>query len=233
MTDRREAITLGAATAMAALFAPARAIAMSTHTRAARLETGLFNFKDGTSAEKAAEVVATLKELVQASGAEASLFGQNLDATPFATRFEWLYMIQYRRGELSRFRETLAPWVKDRAQCDLRCALPANYGDAPGVKVRHVVMFSFKPQASRADRERNVDAIREMGKLPMVQHYLVEPSAAPAADPDQMQWQVVGDFASYADFKAYADAPVHLAIREDFTAHTARVAWLDLQVSPG
>jgi hypothetical protein len=67
-----------------------------------------------------------------------------------------------------------------------------------------------------------------MGKLPMVQHYLVERTTAPVAGPIQMEWQVVGDFASMADYEAYSSAPIHLAIREDFTANTSRVAFLDV-----
>jgi hypothetical protein len=43
-----------------------------------------------------------------------------------------------------------------------------------------------------------------------------------------MDWQVIGDFASMADYRAYSDAPVHLAIRDDFRAHTSRVAFLDV-----
>jgi len=241
MTNRREAMGLGMGAALGALLTPWETLAMTMHQPSARLETGLFNFKDGTTEAKAAETIATLKELTKASGAEASLFGRNLDPTPFAARLEWIYMVQYAAGtpprnsgaigELKSFRDTLAPWVKDIAQCDLHCPLPAKYGEARGVGVRHVVMFSFKPDASPEARDRNVEAIRRMGQLPMVQHYLAEPTAAKGSSPDQMEWQVVGDFANFADFKAYADAPVHLAIREDFTAHTSRVAFLDVNVA--
>jgi hypothetical protein len=90
-------------------------------------------------------------------------------------------------------------------------------------------MFAFKPDASAEARERNVAAIRRMGTLPMVQNYLVERASPSAAGPDQMEWQVIGDFASLADYRAYSEAPVHRAIRDDFTAHTARVAFLDVQ----
>jgi len=89
-------------------------------------------------------------------------------------------------------------------------------------------MFDFKPRATAEARQRNIAAIRAMGKLPMVQRYLVEPSADSAADPDQMQWQVTGDFASMADYTAYSQAPVHLAIRKDFTENTTRVTFLDV-----
>ena len=47
---------------------------------------------------------------------------------------------------------------------------------------------------------------------------------------DQMDWQVIGDFASMADYRAYADAPAHLDIRDDFRAHTSRVAFLDTEL---
>jgi hypothetical protein len=46
-----------------------------------------------------------------------------------------------------------------------------------------------------------------------------------------MQWQVIGDFASVADYHAYSQAPVHLAIRDDFKAHTSRVAFLDVKLA--
>jgi hypothetical protein len=98
------------------------------------------------------------------------------------------------------------------------------------VKVRHTVMFDFKPEASAKDQARNVDAIRNMGKLPMVKSYRVEQSASYPSGPTQMQWQVIGDFASVDDYWAYAKASVHLAIRDDFKAHTARVAFLDVEL---
>jgi hypothetical protein len=91
-------------------------------------------------------------------------------------------------------------------------------------------MFSFKPDASAQDRTRNVDAIRTMGRLPMVRSYLVQPAAPNVTGPDQMQWQVIGDFDSLADYQAYASAPVHLQIGPDFKAHTSRVAFLDVFV---
>jgi hypothetical protein len=69
-----------------------------------------------------------------------------------------------------------------------------------------------------------------MGKLPMVRSYIVAPAATSGSDLGLMQWQVIGDFASVADYHAYSEAPVHLAIRDDFTAHTARVAFLDVAV---
>jgi hypothetical protein len=69
-----------------------------------------------------------------------------------------------------------------------------------------------------------------MGKLPMVRRYMVERTTPLAPGPAEMEWQVIGDFGSLADFKAYAEAPMHLDIRDDFKAHTARVAFLDVQV---
>jgi hypothetical protein len=91
-------------------------------------------------------------------------------------------------------------------------------------------MFDFKADASPEARARNVAAIRGMGKLPMVQHYVVERTLAAKPGPTAMEWQVIGDFASLDDYKAYSSAPVHLAIRDDFTAHTSRVAFLDVAV---
>jgi hypothetical protein len=118
---------------------------------------------------------------------------------------------------------------RNEVASNLRREFAPGFGGAPGVGVRHTVMFDFRPDASPADQARNVDAIREMGKLPMVQAYQVEPNAFYPGDPTQMQWQVIGDFASVADYRAYAAAPVHLAIRDDFKAHTSRVAFLDVK----
>jgi hypothetical protein len=108
--------------------------------------------------------------------------------------------------------------------------LPPRFADAPGVKVRHTVMFSFKADASAEAQARNVAAIRNMGRLPMVRSYLVQPAAPNVSGSDQMQWQVIGDFDSLADYQAYASAPVHLQISDDFKAHTSRVAFLDVFV---
>jgi hypothetical protein len=67
-------------------------------------------------------------------------------------------------------------------------------------------------------------------EMPMVKRYLVQASPRNAADPDQMQWQVAGDFVSMADYQAYAQAPVHFAIRKDFSENTTRVTFLDVAV---
>jgi hypothetical protein len=160
------------------------------------------------------------------------MVGRNFIPDPFPARFEWIYMVQSnpQAPVLERFaaaRDLLLSHCRNYVSGVLQCPLPPRYADAAGVGVRHTVMFNFKPDATAHDIKRNVDAIRQMGKLPMVRHYLVQPGDAAPADPTQMQWQVVGDFASVADYKAYAAAPVHLAIREDFVAHTSRVAFLD------
>ncbi len=91
-------------------------------------------------------------------------------------------------------------------------------------------MFNFKPDATAEARDRNTVAIRNMGKLPMVQNYLVEKNAAKITDATQTEWQVSGDFARMADYKAYSEAPVHLAIRKDFTEHSAHVTFLDVAI---
>jgi hypothetical protein len=130
----------------------------------------------------------------------------------------------------AKARDELASHCRDEVHCDIDIALPPGFADLAGVKVRHTVMFDFKPDATPEARARNVDAIRGMGKLPMVRSYIVAPAATAGSDPDLMQWQVIGDFANLADYHAYSEAPVHLAIRDDFTAHTSRVAFLDVEV---
>jgi hypothetical protein len=230
-----------AAPATPATAAPTAAPEAPEAPRVARLETRLFNFKDDVSAQRIDEIASSVKELSKASGIDGLTFGRNLDATPFATRFEWIYMIQFdmapegpgtRAAEaFERWKAELTSLCRNEVECDLHCPLPKRFADASGVKVRHTVMFDFKADASAEARYRNVAAIRRMGQLPMVQHYLVERTVARKPGEIQMEWQVIGDFASLEDYRAYSDAPVHLAIRDDFTAHTSRVAFLDVRIA--
>jgi len=215
------------------------AMAQGAATAPARLDTRLFNLNDSLSVDAAAQIVETFKQAAKDAATGGLLVGRNLNDVPFATRFEWIYMIQFApaaeadSGALQRFeaaRDLLATHCRNKADCTLECDLPPRFAAAPGVKVRHTVMFSFKPDATAEDRARNVGAIRNMGRLPMVRSYLVQPAAPNVSGPDQMQWQVIGDFDSLADYQAYASAPVHLQIGADFKAHTSRVAFLDVFV---
>jgi hypothetical protein len=233
-------MTLGASATIAALTGASDASTAPAGSRRPSLQTRLFNFTDDVSAGTVAELTSTLKDLGRSPGVEGVLVGRNFIPTPFPTRFEWIYMIQFSAGaapdqasvyrEVGRSTNALSAHCRNEVQCDLTSPLPAGFARAVGVKVRHTVMFDFKPDASAEARERNVAAIRSMGKLPMVQRYVVERAAPQASGPTQMEWQVIGDFGSVDDYKAYSAAPVHLAIREDFTAHTSRVAFLDVEL---
>jgi hypothetical protein len=234
MPNRRDVMVGGALAALAG------ATVARAGPEAARLETRLFNVREDVSPEKTAEVVSAMKAFAASPGVGGFLIGRNFIPDPFPTRFEHLYMIQFddlagRAGSAAsrRFealRAELSSLCLNEVQCDLAGPTPPRFADAAGVKVRHTVMFDFKPEASPEDQARNVEAIRTMGKLPMVKSYRVERSATYPSDPTQMQWQVIGDFASVQDYWAYAKAPVHLAIRDDFKAHTSRVAFLDVEL---
>jgi hypothetical protein len=238
--NRRGALTLGAAGLVTGMACTSGLAAAPAPPRSARLETRLFNFREGVSATRIDAIAASLKELARASGMTGLTVGRNLDATPFSTRFEWIYMVQFDTASrdanapspdgFQLWKDELTSLTRNQVECDLDCPLPERFGDAPGVKVRHTVMFDFKPDASAEARDRNVAAIRRMGQLPMVQHYLVERTTVRTPGPIRMEWQVIGDFASLEDYRAYSNAPVHLAIREDFTAQTSRVAFLDVQI---
>jgi hypothetical protein len=232
--NRRELIALGAMAGLAS-----RSLASAQPVRpAARLETRLFNLKDGLSPGQGQDLIDRFKARASAAAPGGFLIGRNSIPDPFATRFEWIYMAQFDDvGALSSSpafqafaaaREDLARGCRNQAQCDLDGPLPARFAEAAGVKVRHTVMFSFKPDATPEDRARNVAAIRQMGRMPMVQAYRVEPNTSAVTGPDELEWQVIGDFASAADYQAYSRAPMHLAIRQDFTAHVSRVAFLDV-----
>jgi hypothetical protein len=234
MPHRRDVLIGGALAAFAQLKGVTAARAEPAPTR---LETGLFNLRGDVSPEKTAEIVAKMKAFAGSPSVGGFLIGRNFIPDPFPTRFEWLYMIQFddlagvaavRRFEA--LRAELSSLCRNEVACDLTGPTPPRFADAAGVKVRHTVMFDFKPEASAEDQARNVEAIRTMGKLPMVKAYRVERSATYPSDPTQMQWQVIGDFASVQDYWAYAKAPVHLAIRDDFKAHTSRVAFLDVEL---
>jgi hypothetical protein len=235
MPNRRDIMLLAAAAAF-------------TRTRrshgadaAAHLETRLFNFRDDVSDNQIADIVAGFKSFGKLPGVDGLMIGRNFIPQPFPTRFEWIYMIQFPAGRvrsagtigqrLSALKAGLTSRCRNEVECSVTCPLPPRYADAAGVTVRHTVMFSFRPDASPKARERNVAAIRQMGHLPMVRHYLVQPSAAADPGPTQMQWQVIGDFASVADYQAYSQAPMHLAIRNDFKVHTSRVAFLDVKLT--
>ena len=224
MPNRRELVALGASAALVAAAKPAFA------AETARIETRLFNFKDGLSASDTAEIVEAFKRDAKAAGL---VVGRNIVPVQFPGRFEWIYMARFAEPAPPAFeqaRDELASHCRDEVHCAIDAALPPGFAELSGVKVRHTVMFDFKPDATPEARARNVDAIRGMGKLPMVRNYIVAPAATAGSDPGLMQWQVIGDFASVADYHAYSEAPVHLAIRDDFTAHTARVAFLDVEV---
>jgi hypothetical protein len=239
MNTRRESLVLGAG---AAAWWATRSVALAqgAATSPARLETCLFNLNDSLSPDAAAEIVGTFTKAAKEAARGGVLVGRNLNAVPFAARFEWIYMIQFaptaaapESPALQRFeaaRDLLATHCRNKADCTLEGDLPPRFADAPGVKVRHTVMFSFKADASAEAQARNVAAIRNMGRLPMVRSYLVQPAAPNVSGSDQMQWQVIGDFDSLADYQAYASAPVHLQISDDFKAHTSRVAFLDMFV---
>ncbi len=240
MRDRRDVLTLGASASLMTLGGLRRAWASPGTPPRPTLQTRLFNFRDDVSPKTIDAIVARLKAFDKAPGIGGVLIGRNIIPTPFPTRFEWIYMVQpdaVSAGPLAdpfaaftRSSDELSGLCRNQVECDLGSVLPARFADAPGVKVRHTVMFDFKPEASPEARARNVAAIQSMGKLPMVQHYVVQRTLAAKPGPTAMEWQVIGDFASVDDYKAYSSAPVHLAIRDDFTAHTSRVAFLDVAV---
>jgi hypothetical protein len=232
MISRRQVMAGAALAAMAPLERGLAGALSATRM----LETRLFNLSDAADPAAVAAVLARIRALAGLPGVGGVLVGRNFVPTPFPARFEWLSMVQFDETadaawrSYERARADLELLCRNQVACDLGGAFAPGFAKAPGVGVRHTVMFDFRPDAAPADQARNVDAIRAMGQLPMVRAYHVERSALYPGDPTQMQWQVIGDFASVADYRAYAAAPVHLAIRDDFRAHTARVAFLDVQL---
>jgi hypothetical protein len=237
MTTRRQLVALSALGGLAAVARPAWPSAGSSAQAEATLETWLFNMNDAVSPERTEELMAAFRARARSLQPQSFLLGPNFIPDPFVTRFEWLCMVQFddadrsgrAREGLAQAREELAGAWRNAVRCELQRPLAARYADATGIKVRHTVMFNFKPEASADARARNVDAIRAMGRLPMVQAYLVDRNPHFANAPDQMEWQVIGDFASVGDYRAYSRDPAHLALKDDFAAHTARVAFLDVQ----
>jgi hypothetical protein len=240
MPSRRDVMTLGASAACAALAGIPGASAAPAGPRGPTLQTRLFNFRDDVSAATQSDITSKLKGLAGSPGVDGVMVGRNFIPTPFPTRFEWLCMIRFGESPpgdpaagdpgARGLMEALSSSCRNEVECELTAPLPAGFIRAAGVKVRHTVMFDFKPDASAEARARNVEAIRAMGTLPMVQHYVVARSAAYGSGGAKMEWQVIGDFASVDDFQAYSRAPAHLTLRDDFKAHTARVAFLDVEL---
>jgi hypothetical protein len=235
MISRRQIVAGAAAVALAPI---GRAFAMLPVLPApALLTTRLFNFRDDVDPAAAAAVVARMRALAGTPGVNGVMVGRNFVPDPFPARFEWLSMVQFKSGPgqerepYEAVRADLARMCRSQVACNVHAEFADGYGSAPGVGVRHTVMFDFRPDASPTDRTRNVEAIRAMGKLPMVRSYRIEPGQQYVTDPAeiQMQWQVIADFDNVADYRGYSAAPVHLAIRDDFRAHTSRVAFLDMK----
>jgi hypothetical protein len=239
MPDRRTFLTsaLTTAAAMAVLSPKGRVWASEASTNSAHVDTRLFNLKDGVSPAQAEASVAKLKRRAAAAGFESPVIGRNFVPTPFPTRFEWVSIVQWPRfaggtppeayGHVRAAMDELASLCRNHVRCDLVGALPAPFARATTGNVRHTVMFTFKADAPGDIRDKIVSDIREMGKLPMVQAYLVEPGSSIGPDPDEMEWQVVGDYKNVEAYRAYSDAPNHLAIRDMFVKNTSRVAFLD------
>ncbi len=238
MPSRRDLVVMGACAGISALVGPPGVSAAGAQPALATMATLLFNFKDEISPERTAALTGAMRALHTAPGIDGGLVGRNLNAVPFATRFEWIWMVQFATlndrpnnrayRKFQHIRDELALCCRDYVEGDLKRPLPVKFADAAGVQVRHTVMFDFKADASAEARARNVAAIERMGKLPMVRRYMVERTTPLSHGPAEMEWQVIGDFGSLADFKAYAEAPMHLDIGDDFKAHTARVAFLDV-----
>lgn len=239
MPIRRDVLTFGGCATLAGLSAVSRVSAFQALPTRTTLLTRLFNFKEDVSPQAISDLIVRLRAFDKSAGIDSLLVGQNFIPTPFPSRFEWIYMAQLSGApsgeapaahpEFSDFTEELSSHCRNSAESNLGSSFPAKFADAAGVKVRHTVMFNFRPDAPAEARERNVEAIRRMGKLPMVRRYFVERAMGDLSDPTQMEWQVIGDFGSVADYRAYSEAPIHLAIRQDFTAHTSRVAFLDVE----
>jgi hypothetical protein len=231
MLKRRDFIVLASGITLAGKFSAAQDL---LPLKSARLETLLFNLPDDLAGSKAAELIDRFKGRLKSAGVAGFLFGRNMISTQFPTRFEWIFMVQAgdkpASPKLQQISGDLIARCSNFVRCDVVSPLPAGFMAAASVKVRHTVMFNFKSDAPADARERIIGAIRTMGKLPMVRFYLVEPAASANSEENKMQWQVVGDFDSVADYRAYSAAPEHLAIREDFTTHTSRVAFLDVEI---
>jgi len=240
MPSRRDLAALGALALTGGLAPAPDGFADAAEATPARLKTRLFNLRDGASPDRARDIMTQMKDLAASPEFDGFLLGRNFIPTPFPARFEWIYMIQIkgvsgaRPGPgyraFKRLSEVLSLLCVNEVECALAAPLAPRFADAAGIKVRHTVMFDFKADASIAAQARNVAAIRAMGSLPMVQQYLVRKSAPSRPGSSAMQWQVIGDFASVDDYRAYSNAPVHLAIRDDFKANTSRVAFLDVEL---
>ncbi len=228
---------MAAASVAAAAWPCGRSWAAEVPTKPAFVETRLFNLRDNVSPGRAEEAVHNLRSRVAEAGFKAATVGRNFVPTPFATRFEWVTIVQWpdfagltpplTHRLVQDAMDELKSLGRNYVRSDLPGALPPAFSKATSGNVRHTVMFTFNADASPDVRSRIISDIREMGRLPMVQAYLVEPCSPYLAGSDQMEWQVLGDYRSKEDYKSYSDAPNHLAIRDVFVKNTSKVAFLD------
>jgi len=108
--------------------------------------------------------------------------------------------------------------------------LAQNRNVVPSVSVS--APSSSRPETTGAVTRGAVRLLAALGYAPVLEAPLPNGRRA-----DVMALGPKGDIlivevkSSLDDYRAYSNAPVHLAIREDFTAQTARVAFLDVQIA--
>ncbi len=80
---------------------------------------------------------------------------------------------------------------------------------------RHVVLFTFTPQATREQQEELARQLRTLpGAIAEIKAYQVGLDAG--LNPGNYQFAVVADFASVPDYLVYRDHPVHRAIIDKY-----------------
>ncbi|MFF3443841.1 Dabb family protein [Streptosporangium sp. NPDC002721] len=75
---------------------------------------------------------------------------------------------------------------------------------------RHVVLFTWKEEATEEQRARVATGLGELpGAIPEIRSYTLGPDAG--VNPGNHQFAVVADFDSVDDFLVYRDHPLHQA----------------------
>lgn len=77
--------------------------------------------------------------------------------------------------------------------------------------IRHVVMFTWKPEATEEQREAVAAGLAELpGAIPQIRRY----EYGPGMNPGNKDFVLVADFDGPEDFVAYRDHPAHRAFIE-------------------
>lgn len=100
--------------------------------------------------------------------------------------------------------------------------------------IRHIVLFSFKPEAEGRSKAENVAQTKAMlealpSKIGLIRSSLVQTNA-PGASGDNFDLLLISDFDSLEDLQAYQVHPDHVAVGEFMRPLRTGRASIDIEI---